>query len=250
MLVKGLEILEDYPGMKAADLLSWVMAELTPFEKFDGYPMQCFKDLKSPRGYRRVFPPRAIDAGSTYDDLCHRLYPKYESLRAENRNENQELEFNKLCDKLDQIEAYLSKIWKDPEAAVPPQAVPLQYGEIINLLKNSYFRSEDVKRILSLDKNGSAKKDDSAVRLEISTQNEEKKPAKKRNYKTEQSEKAIAIAQKLRNDNDMITLEEIKANPDIQACFREGTMPGDSEFRRLLNKGNIKLKPGNRPTKK
>jgi hypothetical protein len=180
MLLPGHEVLTKFET-KEWQLLSWVKTgQLQPFKRTVHPEPDDMDFLVSPYGYRRVFPPGSDSAEDTYAELCYQDYPQYSDLDLAfdiMPEDADDTEYIKLRKEFEQLEAQIEnretelstawEIWETPN---------LIFSEIIELLKGSYFRMEDIERLVSLDEKRSAENDDSAVQLEISNKNKETEP--------------------------------------------------------------------------
>jgi len=177
MIIQGRDIPKRYPPLTGTDLFEWCRTgRLQPFRKSGDYSGM---DPKSPKGWRRVFPTE--EAHRKYNSLCSkyssfmgwlksRRVPDEEVIKSDRnrlilslkksghpmdlpgiehfkynlfrRRQRETAEISRLFSEIKELENELKprKLWGDPH---------LIFSDMIELLMDSFFRSEDIEKILS-----------------------------------------------------------------------------------------------------
>lgn len=180
MMIQGRKVPERYPKSTEKDLFKWCAeGRLQPFRKAGPGDLVSGRDPKSPKGWRRVFPTE--EANSKYDLLCGKYgdligllkssrLPEEEQIQAHRdglalsleksgraielpgieqfkyyhfrRRQDAAAKIFRLFSEIDELKRDLEpdKLWKNSHLMLP---------EILTLLMDSSFRSEDIEKILS-----------------------------------------------------------------------------------------------------
>jgi hypothetical protein len=177
MIIQGRDLPKLFPRSTEKDLFEWCRTgRLQPFRKGgDSFG----RDPKSPKGWRRVFPTE--EANCKYNSLCgkyasfmdwlkSRRVPDEEVIKIDQnrltgslkksghpielpgiehfqynlfrRRQRETAEISRLFSEIQELEKELkpSKLWGDPSSI---------YSDIIELLMDSFFRSEDIEILSS-----------------------------------------------------------------------------------------------------
>jgi len=175
MIIQGRDLPKLYPRSTEKNLFEWCRTgQLQPFRKGDD---SFGRDPKSPKGWRRVFPTEEADRN--YNSLCRkyssfmdwlksRRVPDEEVIKTDQnrltlslkksghpielpsiehfqynlfrRRQRETAEISRLFSEIQELEKELNpnKLWGDPR---------LIFSEIIELLMDSFFRSEDIDHL-------------------------------------------------------------------------------------------------------
>jgi hypothetical protein len=179
MWIQGRDLSKRYRELSENELFEWCKAgRLQPFRKA-GLEQLGGWDHKSPRGWRRVFPPG--EANQKYSQLCGAYYVLLGWIKSARRSENEHIQayqdsfarslkesgrvielpgieqlkyvhfrfrqdgaakIFRLFSEIEEITRDLDpgKVWGNPR---------LVFSDVLNLLMDSFFRSEDIDRLLS-----------------------------------------------------------------------------------------------------